>query len=317
MPDLSVPGCGYHTWICERCGGPKARYDSTLCRSCYTAERTERAEIRRNRPRQSKAPGWTPAEDAYLRAHYESQPVKEISAAIGRTPNAIRLRAAAMELKSYQRAGMNSLVPGYFRDIDTPMKAYLLGLLMSDGSISDTNQLKLEVHEKDRCLAELTRDAIAPQARIGLGRVRQRSGKITPMARFAIQSPGLAADLARHGVVNCKTLIVKWPRTVPPGLENSFACGYYDGDGSLDRRQPYRWSTVCGIPEFLVEMQECIAKHTGIGVGGPYQDKRHEHAWSIVTTGGRVAELDAWLHRDVAGLPRKSLAVAGLPATLF
>jgi len=307
MADSSAPKSGYHSWICAECGGPKAGYNSIYCRLCYEAERERKAEIRRNRPKRAPSLPWTPEELAYLRANYATMRADEIATALGRPYWGVLRRASIEKLPSYQRAGMNSLVPDYFRIIDTPMKAYLLGLLMSDGSISDRYQLKLEVHEKDRCLAELARDTIAPQARIGSHRIRQRSGKITPMARFAVQSPDLGADLARHGVVNRKTLVVKWPVTVPAKLENSFACGYYDGDGSLDRRPPYRWSTVCGIPDFLVEMQECIARHTGIRVTGPYQDKRHDHAWSIVTSGQRVPELDAWLHHDVSGLARKRL----------
>lgn len=244
---------------------------------------------------------WTPGEDAYLREHYATLRVRDIAAHLGRTENSVRLRASAAKLPSRQRAGCNSLVRGYFREIDTPMKAYLLGLLMADGSISPANQLKLEVHQKDWCLAELIRDTLAPAARIAPYWTRT-----SPMVRFLVQNADLAADLARHGVVNCKTLIVQWPDTVPPELENSFICGYYDGDGSLDRRlRHYRWSAICGIPEFLVGMQACILEHTGIRVGGPYRDTRHEHAWSIVATGRPVPELDAWVHRDVPGLARK------------
>jgi hypothetical protein len=298
---------GYHSWICAECGRPKSSYIATRCRLCYEAERERKAEISRSRPKRATAAPWTANELAYLRANYATTRADEIAAALGRPYWGVLRRASIEKLPSYQRAGMNSLVQDYFRVIDTPMKAYLLGLLMSDGSISTTDQLKLEVHEKDRCLVELARDAIAPRARIGSHHVRQRSGKITPMVRFAIQSPKLGADLARHGVVNCKTLVVKWPVTVPVGLENSFTCGYYDGDGSLDRRPPYRWATVCGVPEFLVAMQECIAEHTGVRVGGPYRDNRHEHAWSIVTTGRSVLALDAWLHQDIPGLARKRL----------
>jgi hypothetical protein len=194
-------------------------------------------------------------------------------------------------------------VPDYFRVIDTPMKAYLLGLLVADGSISPANQLKLEVHEKDRCLAELARQEIAPSARIGSYRTRT-----TPMVRFMIQSAGLAADLARHGVVNCKSLITTWADEVPPQYENSYICGVYDGDGSLDRRWRYRWSVISGNPDFLEVMQNHILARTGIWVGGPYCDTRHENAWSIVATGRPVPELDAWVHRDVPGLTRKRFA---------
>ena len=111
-----------------------------------------------------------------------------------------------------------------------------------------------------------------------------------------ISSPGLVADLAQHGVVNAKSLITKWPEDVPPELEGSFTCGYYDGDGSLGVKPIYRWSVISGNPEFLTVMQDHILARTGVKVGGPYVDKRHDAAWSIVATGERVRALDAWVH---------------------
>lgn len=246
---------------------------------------------------------WTEAEDAYLLEHYETDFTADIAAALGRTYNSVVLRASRQGLKSRQRAGFNSLVHGYFREIDTPMKAYLIGLFLADGSISPANQFKLEIHAKDRCLAELARDEIAPNARIG-----EYQSDTGPMVRFMIQAADLAEDLARHEVVHRKTLITAWPARVPHHLENSLACGYYDGDGSLDRRGYMRSSVVSGNPEFLETYRERVQDHTGVWMG-LYRDTRHEHAWSLVTTGvDKVAALDAWLHRDVPGLARKSLA---------
>lgn len=293
---------GWHTWVCAGCGGPKAAYNAENCRDCYDGERSLRAEVKQA----AKGPApraWAPEEDAYLREHYETDFAADIAEALGRSYNAVLLRAAKFKLKSRQRAGFNSLVPDYFREIDTPMKAYLIGLFLADGSISPANQFKLEIHAKDRVLAELARDEIAPKARIG-----EYQSDTGPMVRFMIQAAGLAEDLARHEVVHRKTLITTWPARVPRGLENSLACGYYDGDGSLDRRGYMRSSVVSGNPEFLETYRERVQEHTGVWMG-LYRDTRHEHAWSIVTTGvAQVTALDAWLHRDVPGLARKSLA---------
>lgn len=248
------------------------------------------------------SPPWTEEETAYLQEHYATQPAREIAAALGRTETALHVRANKLGLKSRHRTGVNSLVADYFRVIDTPMKAYLLGLLASDGSISPVGQLKLELHQKDRCLVELMRDELAPGARISEYRTRT-----TPMVRFMVASPDLAADLASHGVVHRKTLITTWPSGMPAELDGSFACGYFDGDGSLRREWMYRWAVVSGTEGFLHAMQDRAQAHTGVRPGGPYRDKRHNAAWSIVSTGKPVVALDAWLHRDVPGLARKSL----------
>jgi hypothetical protein len=248
-------------------------------------------------------PAWSEEEIAYLHEYYPLQPAKEVAAAIGRSVAAVRVRAIKLGIPSRHRAGINSLVPDYFRVIDTPLKAYLLGLLMADGCISERNQLSLPLSAKDISAVELLRDELAPAARIGSYLTKE--GR--PMAIFRVQSPELAADLARHGVVQAKSLVTRWPAELPEELEGSFTCGYYDGDGSLLPKWVYRWSVIGGCPPFLEEMQAHILARTGIKVGGLYRDKRHEHAWSICATGEPVRALDEWVHRDVPGLARKRL----------
>jgi hypothetical protein len=246
---------------------------------------------------------WSEEEVSYLREFYEAKPAKEIAEHLGRSVNAVRLRARIEGLKSRHRAGVNSLVRDYFRTIDTPMKAYVLGLLTADAYVSRAGQLVLALHEKDRELVELVRDQVAPAARINT-----YTSRTSPMARFTISSPELVGDLARHGVVRAKSLITTWPDALPPDLEGSYVCGYFDGDGSLRARPPYRWAVVSGSPQFLTEMQVKIGERIGVRAGGPYRDRRHRACWSLVQTGEPVREIDAWLHRDVPGLARKRLS---------
>jgi hypothetical protein len=246
---------------------------------------------------------WTEEDLAYLRENYASMRARDIAAHLRRTQQAVCARAGLLGLESRQRAGANSLVKDYFKVIDTPMKAWVLGLLAADGNISRAGQLKLELHSKDIEIVEAARDELAPDARIFF-RVLGKS----PMARFTIQNPGLQADLASLGVVSAKSLITEWPNGLPGAFMNSFVCGYYDGDGSLGTTGKWlRWAVVSGNPPFLEEMQVRIQEHTGIWVGGPYEDRRHEHAWSIVKSGESVRALDEWIHRDVPGLTRKRL----------
>lgn len=253
-------------------------------------------------------PIWTEADHDYLRENYGAMPAADIAAHLGRTVVAVRGRASRLRLMAHHRAPSNSLVRDYFNVIDTPMKAWVLGLLAADGSISKAWQLRLELHCKDMEIVEAVRDELAPAARISF-----YTARTTPMCRFMIGGTPLKADLARHGIVNAKSLITAWPAEVPAEFINSFVCGYYDGDGSLGLKPLPRWSVVSGNPDFLRIMQEQVYEHTAIWPGGPYRDCRHEHAWSIVQTGRPVRALDAWIHRDVPGLARKRLTPAADP----
>ena len=245
---------------------------------------------------------WTQEEIEYLQDNYTTKKAKDIAEYLERSYQAVVMRASQLGLKSRHRTGVNSLRKDYFRLIDTPMKAWVLGLLTADGSISKAGQLKLELHQKDLGIVEAVRDELAPDARISFYNTRT-----TPMSRFMVSDTQLINDLASHHVVNAKTLITQWPTDLPDALENSYICGYFDGDGAIHRTHPLRWAITGGNREFLVAIQERIETHIGLHIGGPYVDKRHNAAWSIILTGERVRILDEWIHRDVPGLARKRL----------
>ena len=214
-------------------------------------------------------------------------------------------RAKIEGFTSRHRTGRNSLVPGYFREIDTPGKAYLLGLLASDGCISRAGQLSLALSEKDAGLVEFARDQVAPGARLASYLTREGRGMVV----FKVQNADMAADLATWGMRPAKTLTMHWPVSLGPEMGRSYLHGYFDGDGSLSTEGLGRWSLVGGSPSFLASVQEFVKAETGIWIGGPYQDKRHKHAWAIVATGAPARRLDAWLQQDGLGLARKRYPV--------
>lgn len=248
---------------------------------------------------------WSADEVEYLRANYATMRTKDIVEKLGRSYNAVVLRAKIEGLTSRHRSAKTSLVPGYFKVIDTPEKAYLLGLISADGCISARNQLALALSEKDAELVEFARDCIAPGGRI-TGYVTKTGSR---MVAFKVQNAELAEDLAQWGIRPAKTLAMHWPVTLSPEMGRSYLHGYFDGDGSLGTDGIGRWALVGGSPSFLASVQEFVLAETGIRVGGPYQDKRHKHAWSIVATGAPVRELDAWLQQDGLGLARKRFTV--------
>lgn len=245
---------------------------------------------------------WSEEELAYLKVNYATLKTKDIAEHLGRSYQAVAQRANIEGLVSRQRSAMHSLIPGYFREIDTPVKAYLLGLLASDGWISDKGQLSLALQEKDSALVEFARDQIAPGAR-----VKSYETRTTRMVLFKVQSPDLATDLAGWGIVPRKSRIVTWPHAVAADMQRGFLHGYFDGDGSLGHKPMPRWALVSGCEPFLRDAQAFVYKEIAVRVGGPYQDKRHNAAWSIVATGEPVRALDAWLQQDGLGLARKRL----------
>lgn len=267
------------------------------------------SKIRSGPGRGGYSPKWTEEDRRLLRENYATMPAPEIAARLGRTLSSLHVQASNLGLKSYHRKANTSLVPGYFRVIDTPMKAYLLGLLMADGWVAGNPrlQLGLALRDYDSELVKLLRDNLAPEARLSSYLTKEGN----TMVKFQVGSADLMADLAQHGIVPRKSLVVEWPATVPPEHEGSFLCGMHDGDGSLELQPIPHWSLVGGSYGFQTTLQERVMLHTGVKVGGPYPDRRKDNCWRVAVTGKPVRALDAWMHRDVPGLARKRIPSAG------
>lgn len=181
----------------------------------------------------------------------------------------------------------------YFARIDTEEKAYLLGLLATDGNVRG-GTVSLALKERDRVLLERFERAI------GL-----RPSAIRPMVkgmlRTAVTSAEMARDLAKHGVVPNKTKTLDWPRGVPRRLWRHYLRGVFDGDGGISGRQ---WSIVSASERFILRVKSCfdrVARRAlPVNRAGP-----SKASW--VLTGG----LNDWMvldwlyYRATIFLPRK------------
>jgi len=125
----------------------------------------------------------------------------------------------------------------YFNTIDTNKKAYILGLLLCDGSNqereSKTNRLYIKLKESDKYLLEQIRDILAPQYKLTLGN-SIHNAKIFYNYRLEIASDMLSKSLTNLGMVQDKFL-----RTLPNVPDNLFGAllrGIFDADGSISKK---------------------------------------------------------------------------------
>jgi hypothetical protein len=258
-------------------------------------------------PAHTKTP-WTEPEDDYLRANRAAMSTHALATHLGRPWPSVRLRVRALglandanEAKLVRRAAIRN---DYFSEIDTPLKAYVLGWIASDGCIS-RNEISLKLHEKDIEAVELVRDELAPLHKI-THRQDGNSGR-SPMAEFRVSSAQMREDLEHLGITPRKSLTLRYPEILPH-LNNSFILGCFDGDGCLYRSPAgyYRWTLVSASVPFLREVQERVLCATGIRLSDPRKNVTSE-AHVIGCTGSKVVPVDTWLHADMPGLARKRL----------
>ena len=244
----------------------------------------------------SKRP-WTDSEDAIVRDQYATKGASGIAITLSRTARAVWARAA--QLDQVKRRGGN--YHPYFRRVDSPIKAYVLGLLAADGYVEDDGHIGIELTVDDRSAVELVRDELRPAGSV---HIYARSGGGTPRARFVVGSVGMARDLAALGIGPRKTRALAWPHELPQEFDNSFICGYFDGDGHIRTTPGLYWTVCSATAEFLAVMRERIGEATGVRTSRVY---RQSSIWAISKYGVSVPTLDAWMHRDVPGLERKRL----------
>ena len=146
------------------------------------------------------------------------------------------------------RSGVNH---NYFDKIDCENKAYLLGLIMSDGcvnkrkNINKSNRLMFKLHKDDKYLVEFMAKEIAPFSNLS---------KDKNSFRLEINSNRLVKALNVLGVDFNKILNGENLPDLPEEMYPHFIRGFFDGDGSYsDRKNKTKPNVnICSIhKEFL------------------------------------------------------------------
>jgi hypothetical protein len=196
----------------------------------------------------------------------------------------------------------------YFAQVDSPMKAYALGLLAADGNVSPKHhRISLELSARDADLLETVRDELVPGGAIT---TRHRRGFEYRVLAFV--SRAMVRDLEVLGITAAKSRTITWPERLPLSFAREFILGYFDGDGHItyqeisNRRYPYLGFT-SGSFNLLSSIADVIEQHTGVRPGGPWR-KGLTDSYSIRASGNSAFIIDEWLHTSGLGLKRKRLS---------
>src|SRR3990167_3745530 len=137
---------------------------------------------------------------------------------------------------NYDRETLNK---DYFEVIDTENKAYFLGLLFADGSVTipkgnRQKVISLSLQEDDSEVVTLLNKEITPYKKMTIQRptsIIKRGWKAR--ATFSVGCDKLVNDLMNHGCINNKTTLgLGIPNLKTPFLKH-FIRGYFDGNGGL------------------------------------------------------------------------------------
>lgn len=137
-----------------------------------------------------------------------------------------RLNRWQIPIRKIRYNSKYSLDYDFFKSIDTEEKAYIIGLLLSDGHISKQNCIMLTLKDKD--VIEKYKIAIKSNAPITIDRYGNY--------QLNIKCKRMAEDLREIGLNNRKSYNLDFDlilKHIPSNLENHFVRGLFDGDGSI------------------------------------------------------------------------------------
>lgn len=135
---------------------------------------------------------------------------------------------------------IHSFREDYFEKIDSERKAYWLGFILADGSVSratkwgQPNRLKFNLQARDKELLEAFKlDIKANSVPIKTYLPNEKTFGRNEMVSFSLNSVKLCSDLAKYSVVKNKVKTCTIPELEDPSLYRHLVRGFFDGDGSI------------------------------------------------------------------------------------
>ena len=134
----------------------------------------------------------------------------------------------------------------FFKQINTPESAYILGFLYADGNVhSKLNQIKLKLQESDKYILNDIKSKLKYSGPLHF--YKKKKDTHQNQYSLVISNPKIHRDLCKWGVVPNKTFHLKFPQFLDNFLLSHFVRGYFDGDGCfyIDyKRNSAEWSMI-------------------------------------------------------------------------
>lgn len=157
------------------------------------------------------------------------------------------------------RLKTHSLNENYFRSIDTPNKAYVLGFIYADGC-NIRRGLQIGINAKDKDVLEFIKKEL--NASNQLRYIKPVKKNWSPKYELRVHSKILSKDLTAAGCPPAKSLILTFPNFLSDNLLSHWLRGYFDGDGSLIKNSAWRLSITAANKEFIDAIEAYINLHT-------------------------------------------------------
>lgn len=184
---------------------------------------------------------------------------------VSRTPIERIFREHGVQTRDDNHKGrIYSIDESYFENIDTPNKAYILGLFYSDGmNKENTGLIKMELQETDKNIIYRINEELKSNYPIKKHELSKKNPNHQDTYCLQFVNRKMSKDLANLGVVQNKSLKLEFPNFVDKSLMRDFLRGYLDGDGHI-RWSTTRFVTFCSTDSFCYGLEKYLKEELGI-----------------------------------------------------
>lgn len=184
---------------------------------------------------------------------------------ISKTPISKLLKNRMIDIRDNSHKGRKYPIDEtYFDNIDTANKAYVLGLLYSDGcNCAKLNHVKISLQERDaQILFSIIEDMQADRP-LRIQKLSEKNSSWQDSYTYSFVNKHLSNHLIELGVVPKKSHILTFPNCVPEKYLSDFVRGYFDGDGHIEIGSHY-FVTIAGTLQFCEGLQKCLKEKLNI-----------------------------------------------------
>lgn len=152
----------------------------------------------------------------------------------------------------------------YFDEINTPNKAYILGLLFADGcNANNSNLIKIELQERDKEILDKINIELEYTKPLRLHKLNEINSNWQNTYALEITNKHMSETLNNIGMIPNKSLVLEFPTWINDNLMRDFVRGYFDGDGHIEWSKTH-FLTLASSKEFCEGLQYYLKNELNI-----------------------------------------------------
>jgi hypothetical protein len=189
-----------------------------------------------------------------IEMYLDGKGTTEIGSILNYNPQAVLALLHKMDLVRDTKTVFNTLDHSWLSNIDSEYKAYFLGWMASDGSIT-RKEISISVQEPDGYILKELAAHINENIVIKTYPPYNKSETCQNQCRLVITSQQWVEDLYNLNITERKSLTLKAVVSkIPMYLQHHFVRGFFDGNGCLTDNN----ITILSAEEFLIDLQQAI-----------------------------------------------------------